>query len=47
MAAYAKANGIHVVAWELANEAYNETEFFATGADYVNKMKSCPSREVN
>jgi uncharacterized protein (TIGR03437 family) len=39
MAAYAKANGIHVIAWELANEAYNETEFFATGADYVNKVK--------
>ncbi len=39
MAAYAKANGIHVTAWELANEAYNETTFFPTGADYVAKVR--------
>jgi uncharacterized protein (TIGR03437 family) len=40
MAAYAKANGIHVAVWELANEAYNQQPtFFSSGADYIAKMK--------
>jgi uncharacterized protein (TIGR03437 family) len=39
MAAYAKANGIPVAVWELANEPYNFTSFFSSGLDYVTKMK--------
>lgn len=40
MAAYAKANGIHVAVWELGNEAYNQSPtFYANGADYVAKVK--------
>jgi uncharacterized protein (TIGR03437 family) len=39
MAAYAKANGIKVAAWELANEPYNATTFFSDATDYVTKMK--------
>ncbi len=39
MAAYAKANGIHVAVWELGNEAYNQTTFYSSGQDYVTKVK--------
>ena len=39
MAAFAKANHIPVAVWELANEPYLYKQFFATGADYVAKMK--------
>ena len=39
MAAYAKANGIPVAAWELSNEAYNMTEFFPNATVYLTKMK--------
>ena len=39
MAAYAKANGIHVAVWELANEPYNQTTFFSSAQDYATKMK--------
>jgi uncharacterized protein (TIGR03437 family) len=39
MAAYAKANGIPVAVWELANEPYNQTTFFSSGEDYVTKVK--------
>jgi hypothetical protein len=41
MAAYAKTNSIPVVAWELANEAYNipAPVGFAGAADYLTKMK--------
>jgi hypothetical protein len=38
-AAYARANGIPVAVWELSNEAYLFPTFFASGADYVAKMK--------
>jgi uncharacterized protein (TIGR03437 family) len=39
MAAFAKANHIPVAVWELANEPYLYKTFFATGADYLTKMK--------
>jgi len=39
MAAFAKANGISVAVWELANEPYFYSGFFLSGADYVTKMK--------
>lgn len=39
MAAYAKANGIQVAVWELANEPYNAPTFFSNGQDYLTKMK--------
>ena len=38
-AAYAKANGIPVAVWELSNEPYLFPTFFATGADYIARMK--------
>ena len=38
-AAWAKANGIPVAVWELSNEPYLFPTFFATGADYVARMK--------
>ncbi len=40
LAAYAKANGIPVAVWELANEPYLFTPgFFRSGADYVAQMR--------
>ncbi len=39
MAAFAKANHIEVAAWELCNEPYLFKNFFASGTDYLNKMK--------
>jgi uncharacterized protein (TIGR03437 family) len=39
MAAFAKANGIPVAVWELANEPYFYTTFFQSGADYAAKVK--------
>lgn len=40
LAAYAKANGIPVAVWELANEAYDfQSDFFKGAADYLTKMK--------
>ena len=38
-AAFAKANHIPVAVWELANEPYFYKGFFASGTDYLNKMK--------
>ena len=39
LAAYVKANNIHVAAWELSNEPYLHPEFFADATTYLNKMK--------
>jgi uncharacterized protein (TIGR03437 family) len=39
MAAFAKANRIPVAVWELANEPYLYSQFFASGAAYVAAMK--------
>jgi uncharacterized protein (TIGR03437 family) len=39
LAAYVKANNIHVAAWELCNEPYLHPEFFATATTYLDKMK--------
>lgn len=38
-AAYAKARGIKVLAWELANEPYYFPGFFTDATDYANQMK--------
>ena len=38
-AAYARAHGIKVLAWELSNEPYVFSEFFADATDYANKMQ--------
>ena len=40
MAAYAKANGIPVLVWEMCNEPYNISEMFPTATVYLNKMKA-------
>jgi hypothetical protein len=39
LAAYVKANNIHVAAWELSNEPYLHPEFFADATAYLSKMK--------
>ncbi len=39
MAAFALANQIPVAVWELANEPYLYKGFFASAADYLNKVK--------
>jgi len=39
MAAFAQSNRIPVAVWELSNEPYFYKQFFASGADYVAKMK--------
>jgi hypothetical protein len=38
-AAYARAHGIKVLAWELSNEPYLFSGFFADATDYANKMQ--------
>lgn len=39
LAAWAKANGLNVTAYELTNEPYLYPDFFGGGADYAAKMK--------
>jgi hypothetical protein len=39
LAAYVKANNIHVAAWELSNEPYLYPEIFADATTYLDKMK--------
>ncbi len=39
LAAYVKANQIHVAAWELSNEPYLYPSFFANATVYLNRMK--------
>jgi len=39
LAAFVKANQIQVAAWELSNEAYLYSTFFATATAYLNAMK--------
>lgn len=39
LAAYAKANGIPVAAWELSNEPYFFSNFYKGAVDYLNKVK--------
>jgi hypothetical protein len=38
-AAYARTHGIKVLAWELSNEPYLFSEFFADATDYANQMQ--------